>query len=92
MTTSNRGKAEVLNAHFTNCFNYSVPPIICGSWHYSTSDEISDLLCSVEEVEFLLSSVDPNKATSPDGISARMLKSTAASIEPAVIRLSLICL
>ena len=43
---SNRGKAEVLNAHFTNCFNYSVPPIICGSWHYSTSDEISDLLCT----------------------------------------------
>ena len=35
-------------------------------------------------MEFLLSSVDPNKATGPDGISARMLKSTAASIAPAV--------
>ncbi len=82
---SDRGKAEALNAHFTKCFSYSVPPIICGSWHYSTSDEISDLLCSEEEVEFLLSSVDPNKATGPDGISARMLKSTAASIAPAVM-------
>jgi len=35
-------------------------------------------------MEFLLLSVDRNKATDPDGISARMLKSTAASIAPAV--------
>ena len=55
--------------------------------------EDKDLLCSEEEVEFLLSSVDPNKATGPDGISTRMLKSTAASIAPAVmaiVNLSLI--
>jgi len=47
--------------------------------------EDKDLLFSEEEVEFLLSSIDPNKATGPDGISARMLKSTAASIAPAVM-------
>ena len=37
-----------------------------------------------EEVGFLLSCIDPNKATGPGGISARMLKLTAASIAPAV--------
>ena len=71
-------KAVMLNAHFLRCFNYSVPPLAHHSYHISSSDEISDLLCSEEEVEYLLSSGDTSKATGPDGISARMLKSTAA--------------
>ena len=41
----------------------------------------------MDEVEHLLSSVDPSKASGPDGISARMLKSTAAGIAPAVTAL-----
>ena len=28
---SDSGKPEALNAHFTSCFNYSVPPIVRGS-------------------------------------------------------------
>ena len=35
----------------------------------------------------LLSSIDVSKASGPDGIGARMLKSTAASIAPAVTNL-----
>ena len=38
----------------------------------------------MDEVEHLLSSVDPSKASGPDGISARMLRATAAGIAPAV--------
>ena len=34
-------------------------------------------LCTVDQVLTLLQSVDPNKASGPDGISARMLQSTA---------------
>lgn len=37
-----------------------------------------DTLCTVEEIYDLLVSLDVSKATGPDGISARMLKMTAA--------------
>ena len=44
-------------------------------------------LCTVDQVLTLLQSVDPSKASGPDGISARMLQSTAASIAPAIMKL-----
>ena len=45
------------------------------------------LLCTEEEAKGLLLSIDPSKASGPDCLSATMLKSTAASIAPAVTRL-----
>ena len=45
------------------------------------------LLCTVDEVYHLLSSLDPAKATGPDLMSERMLKHTATSISLAVTRL-----
>ena len=44
-------------------------------------------LCTVDQVLTLLQSVDPSKASGPDGISARMLLSTAISIAPAIMKL-----
>ena len=43
-------------------------------------------LCSVEEVEQLLASVDP-KASGADLLSAKILKATAISIAPAITSL-----
>ena len=83
---SDKDKAEALNAHFTRCFNYSVPAL--KEARFITEDEPSTyLLCQEDEVRHMLSSIDVAKASGPDGIGARMLKSTAASIAPAVTNL-----
>ena len=85
---SDKDKAEALNAHFTRCFNYSVPAL--KEARFITEDQPSThLLCQEDEVRHMLSSIDVSKASGPDGNryvdgSARMLKSTAASIAPAV--------
>ena len=87
MVTTDREKAEVLNIHFTKCFNYSVPPLdpdICRHFTCSANEFPDDFLCSVEEVEHLLASVDTSKA---DLLSAKMLKATATSIAPAITSL-----
>ena len=46
-----------------------------------------DLLCTVEEVNKLLKSLDTTKATGPDGISSKMLKISADEIAPSVTAL-----
>ena len=40
----------------------------------------SDIVLHVGEVEAVLKSLDPNKATSPDEIPARILKETATTL------------
>ena len=82
--TTDEGKAEVLNVNFSRSFNYSVPPLDQECSFFTASGILDYLLCTVDEVEHLLSSVDPSKASGPDGISARMLRATAAGIAPAV--------
>ena len=43
--------------------------------------------CTEDEIQFFLSSLDISKATGPDGISPKMLKSTGSSIAPSVTSL-----
>ena len=50
-------------------------------------EQIDDILCTVEEVQLYLESLDTSKSNGPDGISARMLKATASSIAPSVTQL-----
>ena len=45
-----------------------------------------ELLCSVEEIEELLYSLQPDKSIGFDGVSPRMLKSTACSIAPSLTK------
>ena len=45
------------------------------------------LLCTIDEVFFLIKSLDLSKANGPDGISAQMLKGMAHSIAPSLINL-----
>ena len=85
--SSDKEKASMLNQFFSNCFNRSEPPL-------DTSDIEQmrvhpdlcppELLCSDEEILELLQALDTNKASGPDGIAARMLKSTASVIAPSL--------
>ncbi len=73
---------------FSTCFNKAVPPLSPSTYPFGSDNTISeDLLCTDEEIYFFLSSLDTNKATGPDGISAQMLKATAGSIAPSVTKL-----
>ncbi|MCG8623042.1 MAG: hypothetical protein MJE68_13735, partial [Proteobacteria bacterium] len=77
------GKANLLNT-FHSCFNTSHPPITSHSLHNFECSE--EHLCT-EEVFDLLSSLDTTKASGPDELSARMLKSTVTSITTSVTKL-----
>ena len=78
----------MLNSFFHKCFNHSMSPL-----HFADLDDLDpvdkqlhtvDILCTVEEVEQHLRTLNVSKANGPDGISARMLKETATSIAPSV--------
>ena len=71
---------------FCSCFNRSHSPI----QHQDTpasSDCPEEILCSESEVYNMLAALDMMKASGSDGISARMLKSTAFSIAPSLTKL-----
>jgi len=79
------GKANLLNSFFSSCYNLSH-----SEYHHNLQPPHEcpeELLCNEEEVYQLLSSLDVTKANGPDGISARMLKHTAASITPSITKL-----
>ena len=89
VTSSNVEKADMLNSFFGECLNQSLP-----SLDFSVLDELDhtqecpeELLCSVEEVQWLLDTLDTTKSNGPDGVSAQMLKATASSIAPSVTKL-----
>ena len=79
----------MLNTFFGDCFNHCVPPL-----DFQDVDQLEpfsscpeDLLCSVEEIQWLLEHLDTSKSNGPDGISAKMLKLTASSIAPSITNL-----
>ena len=81
-------KAEMLNTFFTKCFNSQTAPLEENtSSPNSLNENPEDLYCTEDEVCELLYHLDTSKSNGPDGISARMLKSTAASIAPSVSQL-----
>ena len=76
VANSDIDKANLLNSFFCSCFNRSHPPI--QHQHSPTTLDCPDtILCSESEVGDILAALDVIKASGPDGISARMLKSTA---------------
>ena len=81
---SDLDKAALLNRYFSKCFNQSVPPLNDEDiLEFSSIDPLlcpEEFLCTEHEVFEMLSSLDIKKANGWDGISARMLRSTAASI------------
>jgi len=80
-------KTTLLNDYFSSCFNTAVPPLAMISDEHPPGYCPDDLLCIENEVGALIHSLDISKATGPDGISARMLKSTVDSIVPSLTEL-----
>ena len=88
--TSDSEKVEALSEYFVKSFNNSQPPLSSVDVQSIEVDPNScpeQFLCTAEEVLFLLTSLDVMKASGPDGISAHMLKATAAAITPVVTKL-----
>ena len=86
MANTDIDKANLLNSFFCSCFNRSHPPI--QHQHFPTTLDCPDtILCSESEVGDMLAALDVTKASGSDGISARMLKSTAFSIAPSLTKL-----
>ena len=84
--STNQEKADVLNSFFCKNFNYSISPITPQDSSYENGP-CPNLLCTVEEVTSMLSSLDATKASGPDGISEKMLKQTAIAIAPSITAL-----
>ena len=81
--TSPTDKATLLGDNFKNNFNTAIAPL--NAEDLITVDPINcpaDLLCSEDEVLDIILSLDTNKASGLDGVSARMLKETAYTISP----------
>ena len=84
----------MLNSFFSECFNTAQPPLSINQeeplsyLEPSNFESIDDLLCTEDEVYEMIVSLDTSKANGSDGISARMLKGTAHSITPVLIRLT----
>ena len=79
----------MLNSFFVTCFNSSQSPLTQADSNSLNPDCAcpEGILCTEEQVFDLLHTLDVSKANGPDGISARMLKSTARSIAPSVTKL-----
>lgn len=82
--TSDSQKANVLNTFFSTCWNRLAPPLSPVARTHVNNDDMTSscfqFLCVEEDIYPLLCQLDTSKATGPDGISARMLKETAATI------------
>ena len=86
--TSSTQKADLLNSFFTSCFtkpNQSQPYVPVR--HALNSPYLSEVSCTEEEVNHLLSTYKVNTASDPDGISGLMLRQTSQSISPAITAL-----
>ena len=75
-------KANALNRFFYSCFNNNCPVLSeCSSVFELEAEYCPKYLLSTEESVFdLLANLDVTKSTGCDGISPKMLKSTASSI------------
>ena len=92
--SSNIDKANLLNDFFS-CFNHQQPPLTKSDLDKFPVDPDQcpdDFLCHEDDVVELLSSLDNNKASGPDNISACMVKATAHSIAPSMTKLFNICI
>ena len=85
--TSNSAKATLLNNFFYECFNHALPPLRDPLPRCNPDACPAVLLCTVEEIEELLCTLNVDKSTGPNSISPRMLKSTAYSIAPSLTKL-----
>ena len=82
-------KADILSSFFKQCFNYFIEPLSFSDMDtFSTMTECpQEFLCTVDEVRYLLETLDATKSTGPGEIPARILKIVAPNIAPSVTKL-----
>ena len=78
-------KATVLNNYFYKCFNHNFPTLQNSDFtdNFESLNNMNcpeELLCNEDAIFDLLANLDTTKSVGSDGISAKMLKCTAASI------------
>ncbi len=83
MVSDNIQKAQALNHQFESVFTQETTDNIPNLPH-SIYPDMPDMNISVTGVEKLLTDLNPNKATGPDGVSSHILKMGAKEIAPAL--------
>ena len=83
LCTSNKDKAEALNRQFKSVFT-SEPPTNIPSKGDSPYVQIPSLSIETAGVEKQLSSLNPSKASGPDELPPRLLKTVAHELAPAL--------
>ena len=73
-------KTTALIIFFTHSFNPCTSSPLCLSHSLTFIDPPPDLLCTPEQVLHLIHQLPTDTSPGPDGISSKMLKSTAYSI------------
>ena len=86
--TSAEEKAEAFNRHFVSTFRPDLPISQKCSPSTCSQSNLEFIFISSEVVSALLSSLKTDKATGPDGISARLLTECANEIAPSLTALS----
>ena len=81
--------ADIFNNYFTSVFSVlQEDKVDNGAGKFPAAEPpFSDIVLHIGEVEAVLKSLDPNKATGPDEIPARILKETATTIAPSLCKL-----
>ncbi|MCG8097314.1 MAG: hypothetical protein JAZ17_27465 [Candidatus Thiodiazotropha endolucinida] len=77
---SSDDKAELLNEYFTSISTVNDENVELPDFEYKCQSQLSSIVCTPQEVATLIELLNPNKATGPDGISNKMLKSVANEI------------
>ena len=80
--TDGKDKVRILNSQFASVFSTDKGEIPLIQAQYANSS-ISNLDIKTEGTIKLLNQLNPNKASGPDNISARLLKETSSEIAPA---------
>ena len=84
--TSPKDKASVLNEHCSSVFtneNFTSFPDI----QDSGIPDLPDIIINSEGVEKLLNNINPNKASGPDAVPAKILQECAVSIAPVLTKI-----
>ena len=81
--------ADIFHNYFTSVFSVlQEDKVNNGAGKFPAAEPpFSDIVLRVGEVEAVLKPPDPNKATGPDEIPARILKETATTIAPSLCKL-----
>ena len=82
LISDSNGKAEILNQQFESVFTNEDPLVNIPSQHVFPT--MPDFVIAQEGVLKLLNGLDENKAPGPDGVSAKILKSYATELTPAL--------